>query len=185
VRVFIYDKHQGWLTWMWAIGSWLRALRPGPDKILRVGSWDEMVEKLQALPDGSVTRVEYWGHGTSGGVKCGKEWAWGPTMKSKDPVRYIVGPLSQVSHVLAPDAVWWWRTCNSFWGVAGKPFAKACADTLGCKVAAFTRIIWWWQGDLRIAKPSVEPDWDNTGGGYSNPFKHDTVWCMSRGPFDA
>ena len=183
-RVFVYDKTQGWLTSSWWFGSLLRSMRPGKDIVLKVSSWDDMIAQLAALPAGSVSRVEFWGHGISGGVKCGTEWAWGPTMQSKDPVRRIAEVLAKVRHILAPDAVWWWRACNTFRGEAGRAFAKMCVTALGCRVAAFTRIIWWWQADLRIATPGADPDWDDSGGGYSWPW-HDSVWCMSKGPFDA
>ena len=169
--VFIYDKTQGWLTASWWFGAALRSLRPGKDIILNIRSWDEMVEQLNALPKGSVERVEYWGHGLSSAVHC----AGVPL--PEDVLELVADRMT------GPTALWWWRTCKTFWGEPGHDFAKKCAEALGCRVAGFTHWIWLWQSGLTATGPEETAPWPTTGGKRSWPWRENTVFCTSSGPF--
>ena len=177
MRLFIYDKTQSWLTASWWFGAALRSLRPGKDVILHVNSWADMVEQLSKLPEKSVTRVEYWGHGLSSAVECNNDLL---TYKEVYPL------LERVAHVMSgPDALWFWRTCKTFWGVPGFQYASECVRVLGCRVAGFSHKIWWWQSGLRYMGPEDSPEWDHKDGGkWSLPWpwkRGKTVWCLSRG----
>jgi hypothetical protein len=186
MRVFVYDDTQGWLSTTFLFGSALRSLRPGKDVILKIRSWDEMIEMLKLAREkhGPAERVEYWGHGASGGVQCNDKWLWGPTMRGSNTVPRVCAVLDEVRHILRDEnALWWWRTCNTFWGEAGRAFAEMCVDSLGCKTAGFTRVIGPWQSELRIAEPGAKPSWDDAGGGWSWPWHRDAVFCLSAGPF--
>lgn len=176
-HVFVYDDTQGALTATWWFGSLLRSLRPGRDEILKVRSWAEMLEGFQQYPDGSVEWAEFWGHGLSGKVFC-------------NHASLDVGALEGLQRKMTgPEALWWWRTCKTFWGAAGADFAEACVDKLGCKVAGFSHTIWAWQSGLRwvnadktFGTPS-QAGWPADGGKWSWPWRRDTVFCMSSGPF--
>jgi hypothetical protein len=170
MRVFIYDKTQSWLTASWWMGSLLRSIRKGRDEILSVESWDDMVKQLEPLS--GVKRVEYWGHGSTGSVSC-------------DHRRLRANVLPAVKHIMdGPESLWWWRTCNTFQAQSGRDFAQHCVDALDCRVAGFQNIIWMWQSGLQVLRPGEEPDWDDEGGKWSKPWMSNTVFCLSRGPFD-
>jgi hypothetical protein len=176
MRLFIYDKTQSCLTASWWFGAALRSLRPGPDEIVTIRSWTEMVVKLKKIPPKTVERVEYWGHGSTGRVLCDHH-----AIGLSRGYEY----LRQVNHILTgPEALWFWRTCSTFHGVEGKDFARSAGLALGCRQAGFRHRIWAFQSGLEVVEPpDLTAEWSNTDGRkWSWPWlRGKTVFCLARG----
>ena len=65
---------------------------------------------------------------------------------------------------LAPGALVWFRTCETFGGAAGHDFARAFTDFFGCRAAGHTFIIGYWQSGLHLLEPGQAPHWDASEG---------------------
>src|SRR5512140_1126220 len=129
MRVVVYDRTDR-LTAAWAPGSVLyRALRR-IDAAKGVASWDEALAWLSSRPE-PLDEIQYWGHGNWGRVLVD-----GRALDATQLHR-----LAGVKAALAPDALVWFRTCETFGGVIGIDFAERLADYLGARVAGHTYVI--------------------------------------------
>jgi hypothetical protein len=145
------------LTQTWFGGGLLYRLLGRIDKAKGFTTWEEALKWLATFEPGEkIERIEVWGHGSPGRSWMLEDGAldyWSP----KSP-KYTVA-MGLIKDRLTDDALIWFRNCSVFAGVKGHEFARAWTDFFGCRVAAHTHIIGFWQAGLHTAHPGVEPKW--------------------------
>ena len=109
-----------------------------------------------------IDEIQYWGHGKWGCALVGDDvldaralqpdHAWEPLLRA------IRVRLS------GPDALWWFRTCETFGADAGSAFAVAWSRYFGCAVAGHTYVIGAWQSGLHLLRAGAAPDWAPSEG---------------------
>ena len=157
--MLVYDRtcvtKVGGLSTAWRAGSGLYRGLGRIDASQGVASWDEALAWLAALPS-PIQEIQYWGHGR-----------WGRAMVDNDaldaralvPGGTLHAPLRAVRARLAPDALLWFRTCETFGATAGIAFAEQLADFLGARVAGHTYVIGVNQSGLHGLVPGARADW--------------------------
>lgn len=152
MRVVVFDRTDR-LTAAWAPGTLLyRALRR-IDAAKGVASWDEALAWLATRPE-PIHEVQYWGHGK-----------WGRVLVDGEPLDASqLHRLADVRRALAPDALVWFRTCETFGGTVGIDFAERLAGYLGARVAGHTYVIGFHQSGLHALHPGVRADWSPEEG---------------------
>ncbi len=143
---------------MWAAGSHLyRGLRR-IDAAHGVDSWDATFAWLATLPE-PITELQYWGHGR-----------WGRALVDRDVLdaSALTGArradLEALREHLAPDALVWFRTCETFGAQIGIAFAERLADFLGARVAGHTFVIGFHQSGLHGLAPGCRAHWSPSEG---------------------
>jgi len=161
MRLVIYDNKPGtglgnaglrlsWKTW-----AWKQLQTKECDAVLPANSWSEAVS--WALKQPEISWLQYWGHGTDGGVACGDEF-----LKPTD--------LALLKGKFKKDAYVWFRSCSTFNGPYGRDFARSVRKHMGVKVAGHTRVIGLTQPGLQVLTLTGHPDWqDGTGK---------SIWCF-------
>lgn len=140
------------LSPVWATGTRLyRGLRR-IDEARGVASWDEALGFL-AEQRAPIREIQYWGHG-----KWGRALIDDDTFDA-DAIRTHGPALAAIRERLTPDALVWFRTCETFGAQPGHDFAQRLADTLGVRVAGHTYIIAFHQSGLHGLAPGMRPDW--------------------------
>ena len=82
------------------------------------------------------------------------------------------------------NGLFWFRTCSTFHGEAGKEFAKTFSELIRCKTAAHTHKIGFpSHSGLHSIMPGEEPNWPSEEGKdkkgnvkSSGLFKPNTIW---------
>lgn len=177
MKVTIYDKvaWPGFMQWClktsWLLGCIFQKLVGAVDEYYGASSWADAQAWLKSRGS-PIEQVQYWGHGSPGTV-----WLAGQAVPT--------AAWLSLKPLLAPNALIWFRVCDSFQGAAGQAFSKALADGLGCMIAGHTRIIGLWQGGLYTRAPWMPASWDVTEGGEPswiredlNPFHKHTILCL-------
>lgn len=164
LRLLVYDatKHDP-LSLAWRGGS---ALYRGVRAIHRargVRSWAEALGWLATVqPAVPIDEIQYWGHGKWGCAFVGDDRL---DAAATEPGHPLYVPLVAVRARLArPDALWWWRTCETFGADRGLAFAARWASFLGCRTAGHTHVIGAWQSGLHVLGPGQVPAWSPTEG---------------------
>jgi len=108
-----------------------------------------------------ISEVQFWGHG-----KWGRIFIDGEVLD-----RGVLGAGHQhhrafqgLRERLSPDALLWFRTCETLGAQAGHDFAAALADATGARVAGHTFVIGFFQSGLHCLRPGVAPSWSATEG---------------------
>jgi hypothetical protein len=156
VRVVVFDRtcigSGGNLSPIWAAGSALyRAVRRF-DAVHGVASWREAFERL-ATHD-RIDELQYWGHGKWGRVLVGDDALDADALRDARRTQ-----LEALRARLAPDALIWFRTCETFGARRGIDFAERLADFLGARVAGHTYVIAFHQSGLHVLAPGARADW--------------------------
>jgi hypothetical protein len=112
-------------------------------------------------PARSIAEVQFWGHGKWGRALIARESFDRSSLLPAHPLR---STLEAVRERLAPDALIWFRTCETLGAHAGQDFARALADFAGARVAGHTYEIGYWQSGLHALDPGAKPDWDPSEG---------------------
>jgi hypothetical protein len=154
-RLLVYDRtcrrgRRG-LSPVWATGSRLYQRMGRIDAALGVASWDEAFAWLARQE--SIEEIQYWGHGRWGRALVGDDVFGLDTL-----ARYAL-ELARVRERLVPNALVWFRTCETLGARAGHDFAMRLADSLGARVAGHTYIIGFHQSGLHGLYPGMRPDW--------------------------
>ncbi len=161
-RIVLFDQtcvngQGGNLSPVWAGGTRVyRALRR-IDEAHGVTSWHDALGVLAAQRE-PIREIQYWGHGK-----------WGNALIDAD-VLDAAGlvthrsALEAIRERLTPDALFWFRTCETFGARRGHDFAQRLADLLGIRVAGHTFIIGFHQSGLHGLAPGMRPDWADTEG---------------------
>ena len=72
--------------------------------------------------------------------------------------------LARFREQLAPNALIWFRTCETLGANAGIEFAERLADWTGARIAGHTHVIGFHQSGLHALAPGVAADWSPTEG---------------------
>ena len=159
MRVLVYDRtcvrRIGGMSRIWATGAALYRRLGRIDAARGVADWDEALGWLAAQP-APISELQYWGHGK-----------WGRAFVADDALdaealapRHSRRPaLEAVRERLAPDALVWFRTCETFGARRGIDFAERLADFLGARVAGHTFVIHHYQSGLHGLAPGCRADW--------------------------
>lgn len=157
MRALVYDQTQRSLTRIWRAGSLLYRGLDRLDAVRGVASWDDALEWLATLRE-PITELQYWGHGK-----------WGVALVDGEALgaAALVARRQQMEAVrerLAPGALIWFRTCETFGARAGHDFAERFADFFGARVAGHTHVIGFHQSGLHGLRPGTRPHWQPQEG---------------------
>ncbi len=125
-------------------------------------SWSEALAWLARYePARPISEVQYWGHGNWGRANIGREPLDRDALAPNHPLRRDLDALRER---LAPDALLWFRTCETIGARAGQDFAAALADFTGAVVAGHTFEIGVYQSGLHALRPGMRPHWPASEG---------------------
>jgi hypothetical protein len=193
LRLLIYDRTcRGTglpgLSTAWAAGARLYRARGLLDAHYAAASWGDALRFLATeQPERALGEVQFWGHGKWGDARIASEVLDERALLQ----RHALCPeLSRVRARLAPGALWWFRTCETFGAERGLRFATAWTDFLGARAAGHTYIIGFWQSGLHVLEPGATPDWSPDEGLargtarapeqalWSRPGEPNTITCL-------
>jgi hypothetical protein len=125
-----------------------------------VSSWDEALQWVAAAPE-PIEELQYWGHG-----KWGAAFVGGEVFDGRDlwPNGRLRAGLEAVRERLAPNALVWFRTCETLGARPGIDFAMRLSDFLGARVAGHTFIIHAFQSGLCGVAPGMATHWSPDEG---------------------
>ncbi|HYP89970.1 MAG TPA: DUF4347 domain-containing protein [Polyangiaceae bacterium] len=194
LRLIVYDATQAQrppraLGWSWRYGTHLYRALGRVDAAYGASSFADALSWLGRYEGARpVAEVQFWGHGKWGRIFIGAEVL----------DRAVLAPghahhraFSAVRERLAPDALLWFRTCETLGARAGHDFAMALGDATGARVAGHTYVIGYFQSGLHCARPGVAPSWSSSEGLSrgsadapesalpSSPSAPNTVTCLS------
>lgn len=190
-RALVYDRtcvgRGGNLTPAWAAGSVLyRALRR-VDAAYAATSWQDALGWLASRP-AAITELQYWGHGHWGEARIDDDVL---DARALAPGHRLRAGIDALRTQLAPDALVWFRTCETLGATRGIDFAERLADFLGARVAGHTHIIGFHQSGLHALRPGTRADWSPREGlaegtpdapvraKPSRPWAPRTITCLS------
>lgn len=139
----------------WRVGAGLYRARGWLDASLGVTSFDQALDFL-ARAEEPIGEIQFWGHGKWGRALVDRESF---DRSALAPGHRLRPKLEAVRERLAPDALVWFRTCETLGAHAGQDFARALGDFLGARVAGHTFVIGFWQSGLHALAPGAAPDW--------------------------
>lgn len=163
LRIMLFDKScrgrglAPGLSHAWAGGGVLFRALGRFDAVHGAWSWAAALDWLiAASASRSIAEIQFWGHGEWGGLWIDEELM---TVAALEPGHYLHDRLAIVRSRLAPDALWWFRSCDVFGTQTGHDFARAWTRFFGCRAAGHTHQIMMLQSGLHVLAPGEEPDW--------------------------
>jgi hypothetical protein len=173
------------LTQSWIAGTALHKARGRIDAAMGVSSWAEALSWLAAVqPERPIGEIQLWAHGRWGRAYLDRDVLDGHATTPGHPLH---DALVDVRARLTPDALWWFRTCETFGRAEGHSFARAFSRHMRCAVAGHTFIVGPWQSGLHVLTPQQEPTWsvhegvadEATGKAlWSTPWAPRTIHCL-------
>ena len=126
-------------------------------------TWADALQWLSTYGDHEpIDEIQYWGHGKWGRVYISKQVL---TADWLDPSHELASPLARIRDRLSgPQALWWFRTCETFGAEAGHDFARRWTDFFGSRAAGHTYIIGPLQSGLHALDPGQTPTWSQYEG---------------------
>ena len=177
------------LTHSWIAGASAYRWKGRLDYTKGVTSWAQGLEWLATVEeDREIAEVQFWGHGKWGRAKVDDDVLDVEALKKGHPYRPLLEAIRR--RLVGPDALWWFRTCETFGCVAGHDFARRWCDFLHCRAAGHTYIIGLWQSGLHLLAPGQQPDWpveeglsegtpeEPTKALWSKPGEPNTITCL-------
>ena len=155
MRVLVYDRTCTWLGQAWRAGARLYGWQRRLDAVHPATSWPDALAWLAALPE-PIEELQYWGHGNWGLVRLGDTALDAAALA---PGHASHAGVEALRDHLAPDALVWLRTCETFGARRGQDFAMRLADVLGARVAGHTHVIGVHQSGLCGLHPGARPGW--------------------------
>ena len=133
-----------------------------------VTSWVEgLAWAAQVAPDRPIAELQFWGHGKWGRAFVGRDLLDSAALTAGHPLH---ASLSQIrERLVGPEALWWFRTCETFGALPGQDFARRWTDFFDCRAAGHTYIIAGWQSGLHSLRPGEVPGWSPLEGLKSGP----------------
>jgi len=168
LRLLVYDRTcRGrpllpGLSHAWAAGARLYRARGLVDLARGVESWEQALDWLGDVePERAIAEIQFWGHGKWGLARVGEEEL---SLRSLEPGHPHQRRLARIRERLVPDALWWFRTCETFGAERGQAFAAAWSSFFGCRSAGHTYVIGAWQSGLHLLGPGETPAWSEAEG---------------------
>lgn len=166
LRLLVFDRtciRRGLgLSTCWRGGAKLYGALGRIDASLGAASWDEALTWLSTVrKTEQIVEIQYWGHGKWGSALLDGDALDGTAFRDRHP---HLPKLAAIRERMAPDALLWFRTCETFGAQRGVDFAKACTGFFGARAAGHTHVIGYWQSGLRGLAPGHAPDWSPREG---------------------
>jgi hypothetical protein len=194
LRLVVYDATQRQrrpraLGLSWQYGTHLYRALGRVDAAYGARSFADAFAWLkQHQPTRAISELQFWGHGK-----------WGRIFIDRETVDRGLLAAGHEHHAgfqalrerLTPNALLWFRTCETLGARPGQDFASALADATGARVAGHTFVIGFFQSGLHCLRPGVSPAWSATEGLASgsaeqpetalssSPDAPNTVTCLS------
>jgi len=145
---------------IWATGAALYRRLGRIDEVHAADSWDGALAWLATQPE-PIRELQYWGHGKWGSVFIDQDVLDARALAAGG--RLHAG-LEALRAQLAPDALIWFRTCETFGAARGIDFAERLADFTGARVAGHTFVIHFHQSGLHGLAPGARSTWSAEEG---------------------
>jgi|9_EtaG_2_1085328.scaffolds.fasta_scaffold00002_114 hypothetical protein len=150
MRILLYDNTQGFMSWIWWLGSFLSSW----DHKAGVASWDEAITEA-AKCRAPVREIQFWGHGVAGsplinGFSVSSEMLYGLAEAAR--FRRVANPFI------------WFRCCEVFSRSSGERFAIAAVRATNATIIAHTRVIGIFQSGGYALRPGECVWWDSYEG---------------------
>ncbi len=176
------------LSHAWRAGAGVYRTLERLDASFGAANWSDALHWLAThRADLPLAEVQFWGHGTWGAVKIGKERLGAASLEAGRTHRRR---LDAVRERMRPSSLWWFRTCETFGAKAGWDFAQRWTSHFGCHAAGHTHIIGFWQSGLHSLGPGQSPRWSLHEGlksgtpakpkkaKWSRPWRANTISCL-------
>jgi hypothetical protein len=108
-----------------------------------------------------IAELQFWGHGKWGRIFVDREAL---DRRWLSPGHEHHAAFCALRERLTPDALLWFRTCETLGADAGQDFAAALGDATGARVAGHTYVIGFFQSGLHCLRPGVKAQWSRTEG---------------------
>jgi hypothetical protein len=162
VVLLVYDRTAPRLGKIWAAGNLLYRARRSVDAGFGARSFAEALAWIEATrPGAPIAEIQFWGHGKWGDIRIGDERLDERALLAAAPHS---AAMTRVRQRLAPGALLWLRTCETFGADRGQSFARALSERWACRVAGHTYVIDLWQSGLHALAPGETPDWSAAEG---------------------
>jgi len=174
------------LTHAWASGARAYGALGNLDAWTGVADWDEALAWLGRSP-GPIDEIQFWGHGNWGLARIDHHPL---DVSALRPGHASHAALEGVRERMSPQALWWFRTCDTLGSARGHDFARRWTDFFERPVAGHTHIIGPWQSGLHRLEPGQRPHWDAAEGlergtperpersMWSGPGRPHTIHCL-------
>jgi hypothetical protein len=165
LRLIVYDRTQRrrqprMLGYSWQYGTHLYRALGRVDASYGARDFGGMLRFLATHePSQRISEVQFWGHGKWGKLFIGDHVLDRSVLTALHPLQR---EFSAFRERLSPNALLWFRTCETLGANAGQDFAKALGDATG--VAGHTFIIGFLQSGLHCLAPGSVPSWSATEG---------------------
>lgn len=190
LRLMIFDKtctgpklrpglSHAWWTGGVLYGRLLRRLHAWHG----AASWAEALAWVATVqPHRPIAELQFWGHGKWGRAYIGRDLLDAGALRSDHPHHAALAAIRE--RLVGPEALWWFRTCETFGAAPGQAFAQGLTDFLGCRAAGHTYIIGGWQSGLHSLRPGEVPTWSPLEGVKSGPPEdpREALWSGRRAP---
>ena len=168
------------LSHSWIAGAFLYGGLRRLDAWFGASSWEEALSFLATCgARRKIREIQFWGHGNWGCAKIDRERLSIDSLQNDHPHASM---LSRVRDRLTDDALWWFRTCETFGTERGHSFARAFADFTGAQVAGHTYVIWCLQSGLHTIRPGEPPNWSTQEGLPDEPEPSRALWSTPSSP---
>jgi hypothetical protein len=167
LRLVVYDATQRFkkplgLGLSWTLGGPLYRALGRVDAAFGASSFASALDWLARYEDHRpISEVQYWGHGKWGRVFLGRETLDRAALQPQHPLR---PKLDALRERLTPNALLWFRTCETLGAQPGQDFAAALADYSGARIAGHTFVIGYFQSGLHELAPGMPPHWPANEG---------------------
>lgn len=167
LRLLVYDATQQTrppraLGYSWRYGTLLYRMLGRHDGACGARSFAEAFDWLGSYrADQPISELQFWGHGKWGrflidGQSLGRELL--------QPGHEHHAGFQRFRERLRPDALIWFRTCETLGARPGHDFAAALGDATGARVAGHTYVIGFFQSGLHCLRPGTAPHWSLAEG---------------------
>ena len=129
-------------------------------------------------PERAIAELQYWGHGKWGRLFIDRECL---DRSALNPNHALRPHLDALRERLAPNALLWFRTCETLGAQPGHDFASALSDFSGATIAGHTFVIGFFQSGLHALAPGATPHWSKTEG-LARGTPEDPMQAHSSGP---
>ena len=135
------------LTYSWMAGHAFYKALSRLDHARGARSWEEALRWLSEIePDRTIAEIQFWGHGKWGEVRINKDVLGAQALKPGDRHHDLLCAVR--ARLVGPEALWWFRTCETFGADPGQDFARRWTDFMQSRAAGHTFIIGPWQSGL-------------------------------------
>jgi hypothetical protein len=167
LRLIVYDATQkrrrpAALGLSWQYGSYLyRGLRRvdaahGAESFGDALGW--LGEYEAARP---IQELQFWGHGKWGRFFIDREALDRSVL---EPSHELHAAFERLRERLIPNALLWFRSCETLGAQPGHDFAAALSDATGARIAGHTFVIGFFQSGLHCLRPGQRPHWSTREG---------------------